>query len=114
MILNEEDIKYFNRRILGEKNVRPNCNYSFSGKTLIEAQDKIDELKLDNDVLTVGNARLRALLEFHGDNKNHHHELYNAITARAEKAEAEVEELKEVISEAMRRLKPNKEKESAE
>ena len=45
MIPNEEDIKYFNRRILGEKNIRPNCNYSFGGKTLIEAQDKIDELK---------------------------------------------------------------------
>ena len=41
---NEEDIKYFERRILGEKNVRPNCNYSFNGTTLIEAQDKIDEL----------------------------------------------------------------------
>ena len=35
--------------------------------------------------------------------------IFNALERRAEKAEAEVEELKEVIREAMRRLKPDKE-----
>ena len=66
-------------------------------RVCIKRLNEHDALKLDNDALTVGNARLRALLEFHGDNKNHHHELYNAITARAEKAEAEVERLIELI-----------------
>ena len=39
--------------------------------------------------------------------------IFNALERRAEKAEAEVEELKEVIREAMRRLKPNEEKDGA-